>query len=411
MLTDKTVHGIPLTRSGGRLRHTLLGYSPEQVARIEVQWPSPVLRTMTLVDTPGVGSVTEEASRHTTDLLSAESVERPVDAVIHLFRTRHADDLAMLQALRDGAATGAAHAAATTVGVLSRADEVGGGRLDSLVSAKDVAARQAEHPQLRDLCSDVLPVAGLLAQGARTLRQDDFDLLRTVAAMPREQRESVLVSVERFAAAEAAGGTVEGRSGLVRRIGLFGVRLGAVLLRQGMDRPGALADELARRSGLGRLRGIIDAQLAPRARALAGLAAASAVERLVDTSPVAGASGLLAACEALRAGEPAPEQMRLLSEVRREAVPGLDADDTTAARLLLGDQGMQPWRRLGLVESATPGDVVRAATASLDRWRTIAGDPLAREQTRRAARVLARSCEELLHGAWDVSADGSPVAT
>ena len=120
---------------------------------------------------------------------------------------------------------------------------------------------------------------------------------------------------------------------------------------------------------------------------------------------------LLAACEALRAAEPAPEQMRLLAEVRRETVPGLDSADTTAARLLLGDQGMQPWRRLGLVESATPGDVVRAATASLERWRTIAGDPLGREQTRRAARVLARSCEELLQEAWDVSAAGSPAAT
>lgn len=264
---------------------------------------------------------------------------------------------------------------------------------------------------MRALCSDVLPVAGLLAQGARMLRQDDFDVLRTMAGMDRADRESVLVSVERFTAAEKVGGTPEGRAALVQRIGLFGVRLGTVLVRQGKDRPGALADELARRSGLGMLERVIEGQFAPRAQALSGLAAATAVEELVRRVPVEEGPSLVAACEELRASEPAPDQMRLLAEIRQGGVAGLGQRDAAAASLLLGEQGLQPWRRLGLVESAAPRDLARAAETHLLRWRALAADPLGREHTRRAARVLSRACEEVLHELPEISADGSPAAT
>lgn len=402
---------LPLTRRHGRLQHTLLGLAPQEVARIEVEWPSPMLEQVTLVDTPGIGSVTAEASRHTTDLLSAEATGRPVDAVIYLFKSRHADDLTMLQELRGGAVTDAAHAVATTIGVLSRADEVGGGRLDSLISAKDVATRHAEDPQMQALCSDVLPVAGLLAQGGRTLRQDDFDILAELARMERADREAVLVSVGRFQHADAVGGTPDSRMALVARLGLFGVRLGTVLVRQGISRPGELADELARRSGLGMVERVIATQFAPRASALTSLGAVSALERLLRQHPVPGAEALLAQCEAIRAGEYAPQEMRLLADVRQAAVPGLDERATAAALRLLGDQGVQPWQRLGLRETANADDVARAAGESLDTWRALAADPMATQPTRRAARVLARACEELLDGLPVLSPPGGTPAT
>ncbi|WEV78369.1 dynamin family protein [Janibacter cremeus] len=408
---DGEVVDLPLVRRHGRLQHTLLGLAPGDVARLEVEWPSPMLEQVTLVDTPGIGSVTTEVSRHTTQLLSAEAAERPVDAVIHLFKSRHADDLAMLRELRGGGVVDAAHAVATTVGVLSRADEVGGGRLDSLISAKDIAARHAQDPQMRALCSDVLPVAGLLAQGGRTLRQDDFDLIAALARMERADREAVLVSVERFSSADAVGGTRETREALVARLGLFGVRLGTVLVRQGIARPGELADELTRRSGLGMVERVIATQFAPRAAALSSLGAVTVLERLLRREPVPQAASLLSECEALRAAENAPEEMRLLAEVRQGAVPGLDARATTAALRLLGDQGVQPWQRLGLRTGASSDDVARAATESLGRWRRLAADPMSREPTRRAARVLARTCEELLDGLPVLTDDGSPAAT
>ncbi|NYF97316.1 dynamin family protein [Janibacter cremeus] len=403
---------LPLTRRHGRLQHTLLGLTPQQVARIEVEWPSPMLQQVTLVDTPGIGSLTAEASRHTTDLLAAEATGRPVDAVIYLFKSRHADDLTMLQELRGGAVTDAAHAVATTIGVLSRADEVGGGRLDSLISAKDIATRHAEDPQMQALCSDVLPVAGLLAQGGRTLRQDDFDILAALARMERVDREAVLVSVGRFQDADAVGGTPQSRTALVARLGLFGVRLGTVLVRQGISRPGELADELARRSGLGMVERVIATQFTPRAAALTSLGAVSALERLLRVRPVPDAEALLAQCEAIRAGEYAPQEMRLLADVRQATVPGLDERRTAAALRLLGDQGVQPWRRLGLRETASADDVARAASESLAEWRALAADSWATQSTRRAARVLARACEELLDGLPVLSPpSGPPVAT
>src|SRR5262249_25493552 len=57
----------------------------EDVARLLVEFPSPLLREQTLVDTPGIGSAREEVSKRTIDFTSADEVA-PADAVVYLFR-------------------------------------------------------------------------------------------------------------------------------------------------------------------------------------------------------------------------------------------------------------------------------------------------------------------------------------
>ena len=55
------------------------------------------------------------------------------------------------------------------IAVLSRADEVGVGRLDSMSSASRIANRYKHDVKVRRLCQTVVPVAGLLAQSGSTL--------------------------------------------------------------------------------------------------------------------------------------------------------------------------------------------------------------------------------------------------
>ena len=74
----------------------------------------------------------------------------------------HAADAEFLEAFRD---QGVARATAVnTVAVMSRADEIGGGRVDAMFSARGVARRYRADPTVRGLCQNVVAVAGLLAR-------------------------------------------------------------------------------------------------------------------------------------------------------------------------------------------------------------------------------------------------------
>ncbi|MFP5313206.1 MAG: dynamin family protein, partial [Actinomycetes bacterium] len=130
---------LPLKRVDGRLVFVLDGVGADQVDRLDVQWPSPALQAMTLIDTPGIASVSQDVSARSLRFLAPEDAPSEADAVIYLMRHLHASDLGFLEAFRDTTAgrTGTVNA----IAVLSRADEVGAGRIDSLLSAAGIAER------------------------------------------------------------------------------------------------------------------------------------------------------------------------------------------------------------------------------------------------------------------------------
>src|SRR6185312_15851851 len=131
-------------------------------------------------------------SARSTEFLAPSDAPSEADAIIYLLRHLHASDLGFLEAFRDTASgqSGTVNALA----VLSRADEIGAGRIDSLLSAASIAERYRQDPGLRTLALGVVPIAGLLAQSARTLRQREFAMLRDIARLDRNARERLLLS-------------------------------------------------------------------------------------------------------------------------------------------------------------------------------------------------------------------------
>src|SRR4029453_16521258 len=111
--------------------------------------------------------------------------------------TRHLHSTArgFLAAFRDTSV--GRSATVNAMAVLSRADEIGAGRIDALLSARTIAERYRTDGALRSLALDVVPIAGLLAQSARTLREHEFEALRELARLGRNARERMLVSLSR----------------------------------------------------------------------------------------------------------------------------------------------------------------------------------------------------------------------
>ena len=128
--------------------------------------PSARLRRHTLIDTPGLASLSTDVSLRTMAFLEAEADRAAqTDAVIYLLRHMHASDVRFLESFHgDDLASGTP---VNAVGVLSRADEIGGCRLDAMDAAARVAARYAADDRLRRLCPVVVPVAGPARRGRR----------------------------------------------------------------------------------------------------------------------------------------------------------------------------------------------------------------------------------------------------
>jgi hypothetical protein len=397
---------LPVNRDEGRLVFSLGGLQAEDVEKLVVDWPSASLRNLTLIDTPGIASLSSEVSGRSTAFLLPEDAPMAADAVIYLMRHLHASDVHFLESFKDTAAgkSGTVNALA----VLSRADEIGAGRIDALISAAVIAERYSRDENLKPLALGVVPVAGLLAQSARTMRQRDVDAFTVLARMDRNRREKMMLSVDRFVRPGPEG--LPGPDGLpvpdgldpelkeslVQRFGMFGIRLAVALIRGGIDSPTELAHELARRSGLGQLLGTVDSLFQTRAEALKARAAVVGLEALLSGSQPGNAAVLETALEQLLAGAHEFRELRLLGLLRTGA-SGLTPGQAGEAEQLVGGTGNLPYQRLGLSPDAGLDEVARAARDAVDRWRHIAENPLLLDSSAvDACRVVLRSCEGIL---------------
>ena len=179
-LPDGQERAIPFQRGEGALELDLGGLTEREISTLEIKWPASTLEQLTLIDTPGLASLNDENSRRTREFLEVDP-DHPsdADAVIYLMRHAHRSDIDFLEAFMDRSVTAASPVNA--VGVLSRADEIGAGRLDAMESAARIALRYRSDETIRELCATVVPLAGLLAETGLTMREDEAGALRTLA--------------------------------------------------------------------------------------------------------------------------------------------------------------------------------------------------------------------------------------
>jgi hypothetical protein len=376
--------------------HTVLelgGLRAEDVQRLVVEVPSRRLEQLTLIDTPGIGSVSTEVSARTVEAMSAGERAPVADAVLYLMRHLHTTDVGFLEAFHQQEFAGATPVNA--IGVLSRADEIGAGRVDALDIAARIAADYRRDPRVRGLVQTVLPVAGLLAEAAVGLRERDVAALRALA---EGDSDALLLSAGRFTApAAAAPVPAQVRRELLAAMSLSGVRLSIALLRAGLVRDSSeLARELGRRSGLGELRETLLTQFAQRRDVLKAQSALGAVERVLATRDVPGSDRLRARVEAVLAGAHELAELRLLNDVRTGVVDLGSPAVVEEAEALLGIAGADVRSRLRLPADAPEEELRPALLAALRRWQRREGSPVATATARRGAAVLRRSCEGLL---------------
>ncbi len=375
------------------LTFSFAGLNPEDVVDLEVEWPAAELIDTTIIDTPGTSSLSRDVSLRTHRLLVPEDGVPRVDAVVFLLRTLNAADIALLKQI--GELVGGSSGALGVIGVASRADEIGAGRIDAMMSAKDVAKRFTEEMDKTGICQAVVPVSGLLALTARTLRQSEFVALQKLAGVEPAQLTKAMLSVDRFVREDSSLPVdAPTRAALLDRFGMFGIRISIAVLHAGVSDSVALADELLERSGLVALRDVIDQQFAQRSELLKAHTALLSLRQIVQHNPIYATPYILADIDPLLADTHAFEELRLLSLLRSRPTT-LNEDEMASLRRIIGGSGTDAASRLGLQPDA-PFDGPRSAFAAAQRWRRRADHPLNDPFTTRACRAAVRSAEALV---------------
>jgi Dynamin family len=389
---------LRIERDSGALRIDM-AEPADTVDRLEVTWPSTSLRSTTLIDTPGIASLSLDVSARSERFLAPEDAPTAADAVLYLMRHLHSADMRFLESFHD---KGVARAApVNTIAVLSRADEVGVGRVDALRSARRIAARYRTDETLRAFCQTVVPVAGLLAVTGRTMRQDEYAALAALAKLPAEQLDALLLTVDRFVATDggdtAADLSAATRTALLDRFGMFGLRLSTTLIRQGVGDAATLAAELVQRSGLVELREVLASQFTARRDVLKARSALIALDEVLRRDPRPAATPLAVEVERILAGAHEFAELRLLSDLRGRVLRPPKEQAQEAERLIGGD-GSAPNQRLGLPPDAGRDELRAVALDRLTAWRRRAESPMSSRAMANAARVVVRSCEGILAG-------------
>jgi hypothetical protein len=389
---DGAPRQVPFTREGGAME-VQLGTTPaDDVDHLVIEWPSSSLRTMTLIDTPGIASLSTSVSARTHEFLSSsEDHVTPADAVLYLMRHLHSSDVNFLETFHDQEFS--QPTPVNAIAVLSRADEIGVGRLDSMTSAERIAARYRTDTKIRRLCQTVVPVAGLLAQSGSTLRESEYRALELLTQAPDDELDRLLLSADRFAyETVSVNVTPIEREQLLDRFGLFGVRLAVALLRARSVRSSTdLADALVARSGLDQLRDVLRSQFASRRDVLKARSALLGLEALLRTHPVPGSDALAIEVERISAGAHELTEIRLLNALRAGSVD-VKADEADAMERMLGAHGTSIPARLGLPDSASLDQQRATMLEELSRWQRRAENPLSSREVADAARELVRTC-------------------
>jgi hypothetical protein len=388
---DGSDQTLAFRRHDGALDVELGGLSEQEIAWLDVRWPSSALDRVTLIDTPGLASLNDENSRRTRDFLESDSGGSDADAVIYLMRHVHKDDVAFLDAFMDRSV--AAASPVNAVAVLSRADEIGAGRLDAMESAARIARRYEADPQVRSLCANVTPMAGLLAETGLTLREEEVANLRTLAATEPEVLERMLLSTSEFFELSSSVLTVEIRRDLLDRLGMYGLRVAMRELAAGATTAAQLGPRLVELSGLGALRSIITDHFLPRARILQARTALAALRQLareLAATDERTARSIDREAERIESSAVEFAQLRAAHLVGSGGVAVNENERAELARLLLASS---PAAALGLHREASVEEIRAEALRALGRWRTRGGDPLADPALTEVCETAARSCE------------------
>lgn len=375
---------------------TRAGVPVAQVSHLDVYLTSALLTELTVIDTPGLGSLDKESAARTTELLdeTSRSAIAGAEAVLYVLtqalRADDAEALATFAAATDNREAGPVNA----VALLNKADtippeSVAGSRGNVWRAACLHAAAQAKllGPQV----ADVLPVIGLLGETCASGSFDtaDADALRVVASLDEDTRGAMLMAADLFLSLPCPL-DVAVRQRLLSRLDLYGIACAVRALQADPEMtPGRLRSALHSASGITEVRTRVSEVFSGRAEAIKAAAALAALTSLAQASRSAPEQTLVRGVVEGLLALPEAHQLRMMQALTlltsgAVALPAHLVEE--AVRL---GSSTKPSTRLAMPDA----DVRELAAAALERagwWRSFGSFGASKGQER-VAHVVHRT--------------------
>jgi hypothetical protein len=389
-----------------------LGVNIEEVSHIEAYLTNAVLQGMTVIDTPGLGSL-DAASVSRTELLLGAAKHRKDDeegsddlddtsrnavagaeAVLYVVTQGvRADDQQALAAFT--AATASREAGpVNAIAVLNKADtiapeSVSGSDGDVWKAAGMLAAKQAAT--LKPRVADVLPVIGLIAESAESggFTSADADALKLLSTMDKDILGTMLISADIFTTWECdvPSGT---RLRLLEKLDLYGVGKAVEAIHADPEiTAGALRRTLLEASGLAAVRARLNLVFAARADGIKAAAALASVTALAHASGDPGERQRVHDAIEVLLAKPEAHQLRLLEALTLVASGAVDMPEDLTEEVLRVGSNADIGTQLGM----PGGSRAELAPFALERagwWRSFASFGATPAQSR-VAHVVHRA--------------------
>jgi GTPase SAR1 family protein len=380
---------------------------------IRVSYPNPILRAFDLIDTPGLESTYEDDARNTLDFimqygkeLTATTQEEAgdADAVLYLFSKGLGEsDSGTLKEFQ-GEVIGQARPF-NAIGVLTKVDANWKTYDDPVQGTQAITKRLAGLPQVRRLFYSILPIAGLLGFGAKTMTAEEFETLLQIAALPPAQFRKIAQSKDFFVKDYPfVPVPQEKRKQLTTRLEMYGINLAYRLINeQGIRERKWLMEALYERSGLLELRQLILSHFGSRAYLIKLSSALSQLENafIEARQQVRGREkevvlDLAGKFQMIRLEEHAFQEIEVLGSYY-EGKLVLTAGEAEQLLQVTGECGTSYYERLGMPENATKAELQWAAETRLRYWKEKANDVGFDRSTPQAADVLAQSYNRIVY--------------
>ncbi|WAL69940.1 dynamin family protein [Amycolatopsis cynarae] len=385
-----------------------LGVDISQVSHIEAYLTNAVLQHMTVIDTPGLGSLDAASVSRTEELLGAAKQDEGSDELDDTSRNAVAGAEAVLYVVTQGVRADdqqalAAFTAATAsreagpvnaIAVLNKADtitpeSVQGAEDDVWKAATILAGKQAAL--LKPRVADVLPVIGLIAESAESggFTSADAEALRQLSALDDATLETMLMAADIFTSwdCEVPAGT---RLRLLEKLDLFGIRRAIEAIRADPEiTAGALRRMLLEASGLEAVRARLNVVFAARADGIKAAAALASVTALAHASgDPAERQRVHDAIEVLLA-KPEAHQLRLLEALTLVVAGAVDMPEDLAEEVLRVGSNAEIGAQLGM-PGGTRAELAAYALERAGWWRSFASFGATPAQSR-VAHVVHRA--------------------
>lgn len=393
----------------GSLPAELDGVDLSDVSHLDVDLSIDDLRSMIIIDTPGLASSSEHLSAMTEQLLAVDRDSRDAivqaDALLLVVALgAHEDDVRIAEGF-ESHFRHVDRSAVNTVAVLTKIDHLGEAGPGRDARVGEIAAAVAERMPLS--VSSMTPVNALVAQATQCgiLTEADAAALRSIATLDDRERRLLMLSTDRFASAESSV-PASARSRLLEVLDLSGIEEALELIGRGVTSATALGEAMRMSCGIVELLRVLREDIAPNADVIKATWALSALDMLAFAATEDGGGAQHRLRQALDdlSFDVSLNALRVHAALRQ----------CNAGSVTLPEKLVQELRRLAV--TPTVGDVLggesgadeaAAAVEGVQRWRSFKNDGRSSPAARAVAEVVIEAYEMM----WSVANAQSSAET